>query len=118
MKIYVMQKGQYSDRHVIGVTDNKDKAIKICDMIDANWSEWDTDQFNLPNVMRFTVSNPYNSYTNEWLAEFDDYDIYDEYKDNSVVYDGYYVVYADSPNTAIKIAQDMEAQIKAERAGL
>lgn len=28
MKVYVLQKGQYSDRHVIGVTDDKKKAKK------------------------------------------------------------------------------------------
>lgn len=118
MKVYVMQRGQYSDRHIVGVVDDEEKAKTICSMLDAFYSEWDTNQFDVSNCLRFTVHNPDTSYTGDWMAELDDYDIYDEYKENGVYYDGFYVIYANSPDEAIRIAQDMEAQIKAERAGL
>lgn len=110
MKIYVIQKGEYSDRHIVGVTDDKNKAKKLCDMLDASFSEFDTEQFSIPNSLRFEVWNPSNSYTGGWIAEYDDYDIYDNYKENAIDYDGHYIIYADSPQQAIKIAQDMRAE--------
>ena len=118
MKVYVLQKGQYSDRHVIGVTDDKRKAKKICNMIDASFSEFDTEQFQVPNCLRYEVWDERMSYTGEWIAEYDEYDIYDEYKENAIDYDGHYIIYADSPDQAIKIAQDMRAEKLAKEKGI
>ena len=109
MRVYVIEKGVYSDRHVIGVTDDRKTAKKLCDMLDASYSIWDTDQYKTKNSIRFQVYNPDNNYTNDtWYAEYDEYDLYREYKENAKLYDGVYIIYADSPQQAIEIAQRME----------
>ena len=118
MKIYVIQKGEYSDKHIIGVTDDKCKAETVSNAIGGWYTEFDTDQFTIPRCIRYQVYDPVNSYTDDWLAEYDDWEIYDNYKENSIVYDGLYIIYADSPQQAIKIAQDMRAEKLAEEKGL
>ena len=118
MKIYVIQKGQYSDRHVIGITDNKKKAERICDMLDAGYSEWGTDQFNVDNCIRFEVYDPNCSYNGEWTADYDEYDIYDNYQESVEINNGVYIIYANSPSQAIKIAQDMKAEKLAKKTEL
>ena len=110
MKIFVIERGTYSDRHIIGVTDDKKKAEKLCNMLDASFSEFDTEQFSILNSLRYEVYDPGSSYTGEWIAVYDDYNIYDNYKENAIDYDGHYIIYADSPQQAIKIAQDMRAE--------
>ena len=116
MKVYVMEYGQYSDRHVIGVTDDKKKARKICKMLGATYEEWDTEQFDVPNAIRYEVMAPGTYWSDEWYVEYDEYDIYDEYKENTEDYDGHYIIYADSPDQAVKIAQDMRAEKLAREA--
>ena len=121
MKVYVILKGQYSDTHILGVTKSKDEAEEICSAInradgwrpDARFEEYDTDQFQI-NMMRFEVHCDYG----EWKAKYDEYDLYDKYTENGKAYDGVYIVYAKSPETAIKIAQDMVAEELAEKKGV
>ena len=52
------------------------------------------------------------------LLNHDDYDLYNMYTENVCDYEDHYVIYANSANQAIKIAQDMEAQIRAEKEGI
>lgn len=120
MKVYVIEKGSYSNRHVVGVTETKKEAEKICKAISgediydkASCTEYDTKQFQI-NQIRFQVSYLWN----EWEAEYDDYDFYEEYKENTEVYEDFYVIYANSPDQAIKIAQDMRAEKLAKKEGL
>lgn len=118
MKVYVIEKGAYSDRHVVGVAETKEEAEKICKAITGkykyekpSYTEYDTKQFQI-NQIRFQVSYFYN----EWEAEYDDYDFYEEYRENTEVYEDFYVIYANSPAQAIKIAQDMRAEKLAKKA--
>ena len=120
MKVYVIEKGSYSDRHVVGVTETEKEAKEICKAIsgeykydEASYTEYDTKQFQI-NQIRFQVSYLYN----KWKAEYDDYDLYEEYRENTEVYDDFYVIYTNSPDHAIKIAQDMRAEKLAKEKGI
>ena len=123
MKVYVIEKGQYSDRHVVCVVENKKEAKQICDALnasgyayrnDAEWTEYDTASFNT-SLMRWLVTN---YYSDDWVAEYDDYDLYSKYTENTCDYEDHYIIYANSPQQAIKIAQDMAAQIRAQEEGI
>lgn len=118
MKVYVIEKGAYSDRHVVGVAETKKEAEEICKAITgkykyeiASYTEYDTKQFQI-NQIRFQVSY----LCNEWGAEYDDYDFYEKYKENTEVYEDFYIIYANSPDQAIKIAHDMRAEKLAKKA--
>ena len=120
MKVYVIEKGYYSDRHIIGVVETKKEADEICKVLyDTNshdkdsigYTEYDTKLFQI-NLLRFHVSY----LCNEWEAEYDDYDIYKEYKENTEIWEDNYIIYANSPDQAIKIAQDMRVEKLANKA--
>ncbi len=120
MKVYVIEKGMYSDRHIIGVVESEEEAKKICNVISTNqeedwveYTEYDTHQFS-------TIRLRYHVYEfcGEWNAEYDDYGLYDMYRDNEEQYEGSYVIYANSPQQAIKIAQDMRAEKLAKEKGV
>lgn len=122
MLVYVIETGQYSDRHVVGVTDNEEKAKQVCDAINdgriifrnsATYTAYDTDQFQMQKL-RYTVDFNVNDSP---VCEFDDW-LYDQYTENTLVCPGFFVIYADTPEQAIKIACDMRAEAKAERNGL
>ena len=121
MKVYVIEKGVYSDRHVVAVVETEEEAKIICNGIspypeEVKYTEYDTRQFTT-NRLRFHVYEWYNG-SNEWEAEYDDYDLFAMYKDNSEEYNGSYVIYANSPQQAIKIAQDMKAEKLAKEKGV
>ena len=116
MIVYVIEKGQYSDRYVVGVVETEEEAKKICDTLnnlnnvryyenDATYGAFDTKSFQTKQ-MRFRVEHEYD----DWNVQYDDYDIYSEYKESCAIYKGFYIVYANSPAQAIKIAQDIEAK--------
>lgn len=120
MKVYVIEKGSYSDRHVVGVTETEKEAKEICKAISgkykydkASYTEYDTKQFQI-NRLRFNVSYLYD----EWEVEYDEYDIYADNKENGEYYEDNYIIYANSPDQAIKIAQDMRAEKLAKKEGL
>lgn len=119
MKIYVIQKGEYSDRHIIGITETEDLAKKIVEATSDKYyksfyQEFDTDQFKDARH-RYIVSN----WTDEWKAEYDDYDIYEYYgNDNKMISEFEFVIFAENQEQAIKIAQDMLAENKAKKAGI
>lgn len=118
MKVYVIQKGMYSDRHIIGIVETMDEAIGIKQAIlknpyddDITIDEYDTKQFQI-NRMRFLVEY----YTDgSWDIEYDEYDTWKDFAENSEVWDNTFIVYANSKDQALKIAQDMYAQKKYER---
>ena len=123
MKVYVIEKGWYSDRHIVGVVENESEAKELCkifnnetrhDSDSVTYSEYDTKQFRNKRL-RFIV-NDYG--IADWQCEYDDYDLYFVYPENSIVYDGCYVVYAESPQQAIKIAQDMKVMELAKKEGI
>lgn len=122
MKVYVIQKGCYSDRHIVGVVETEKEAKNVCDAIkDCEWdsdslsyAEYDTKQFQDKRI-RFTV---WRESDNSWHCEYDDYDLYDNYVENTCDYEDHYVIYADTGNQAIKIAQDMYYEEQAKNEGL
>ena len=123
MVIYVIETGQYSDRHVVGVTDNEDKAKEICKAINdsrlifnnsTTYTPYDTDQFQTQKL-RYTVDF---NVDDSPVCEYDDYGVYDFYYENIMEYPGFFIIYADTPEQAIKIACDMRAEAEAERNGL
>ena len=117
MKVYVIEKGCYSDRHIVGVVETESEAKELCSNIfndEVSYSEYDTKQFQ-DKRLRFIVGEDWND---GWECRYDDYDLYFAYPENSIVYDGCYVVYAESPQQAIKIAQDMKAMKLAEKEGI
>lgn len=118
MKVYVIEKGCYSDRHIIGVVETEEEAKKICkvysdDYDDATYEEYDTKQFT-DNRIRFVVVTDDKT----WAVRTDDYDMWSLYKENSKVYDSEYVIYAYSKEQAVKIVQDMKAVEKAREEGI
>ena len=118
MKVYVIQKGVYSDRHIIGIVETMDEAIGIKQAIlkspyddDITIEEYDTKQFRT-NRMRFLALY----YTNgSWDIEYDDHNIWEDFVENGEIWDDAFIIYANSKNQALKIAQDMYAQKEYER---
>ena len=116
MKVYVIEKGYYSDRHIIGIVESKEEAEYICNEFKRGnytfgdksiaWCEYDTKQLET-KMFRFEV---YHEIDGTWKAELDDYDIYDYITENQKVDNIFdYIIYAKTPQQAIKIAQDMYA---------
>ena len=118
MKVYVIQKGCYSDRHIIGIVETMDEAIGVKKAIlkspyddDITIEEYDTEQFQT-NRMRFLAEY----YTNgSWNIEYDDHNIWENFVENSEIWDNAFIIYANSNNQALKIAQDMHAQKEYEQ---
>ncbi len=122
MKVYVIEKGWYSDRHIVGVVETEEEAKKICEMLkrtdeydcdSVSYGEYDTHQFKTSR-MRFMVEH----YFGDWRVQYDAYNLWDTYKDNTEDYEYHYIIYANSPEQAVKIAQDMEAEKKARQQGV
>lgn len=121
MKVYVIEKGQYSGRYVAAVTDNEEEAKLICEAIadknyedDATYTEFDTEQFRT-NLLRFEVS--YYTY-DEPEVHFCEYWEWNEIKSNTRIHEDEYVVFARNKEEALKIAQDMRAEGIAKRKGI
>lgn len=123
-KVYVIEQGEYSDRHVVGVTETEEEAKTICNAIDGDscrnsgtsYTEYDTKRFSTKKI-KYGVDF---DEAFEWSAECIEGDsFYDEYTENchdGAWYD--YIIFANSKEQAIKIAQDMAAEEKAREAGL
>ena len=121
MKVYVIEKGCYSDRHIIGIVESETEAKNVIEAIKCgsynddsiSYEEYDTHQF-ADKRFRYNVTD----YNGDWEAEYDEYDLWNKYKENSHESSGSYIIYANSPNQAIKIAQDMRAEELARKSGL
>lgn len=116
MKVYVIEKGLYSDHYIIGVTDSKETAITIQKQYDrdndTSYTEYDTDDFKVVKPMGYTVF--YNTRTGAWGGYIDGHDVHNytqsEYLGENTYGNDireYYGILADSLDQAIKIAQDM-----------
>lgn len=122
MIIYVIEQGQYSDRHVVGVVETEEEAKRLCESLNkcayiyksATYTAYDTKQFQAKRL-RYTVTFLYED---EPQVEYDNYGVYDTYDHSVMVYSGFFVIYADTPEQALKIAYDMRAEAEAERNGL
>lgn len=119
MKVYVIQKGQYSDCHIVGVALTSEAANKIAKAVSGPYSydkafveEYDTERFST-GLFRYCVT--YDGY--DWEAEYDEYNCYIN-ATTGKLYGDTFVIDARSPEEAIKIAQDMAAEAKAKEAGI
>ena len=126
MKVYVIEMGCYSDRHIVGVVETEEEAKRICNNISeiddwdadtAVYTEYDTKQFQ-SHRMRFVVIHDGWDGHDEWNVSYDDYDIYANYKTNTQDYEDHFIIYANSRQQAIKIAQDMYYESKAKKEGI
>lgn len=120
MKVYVIQKGVYSSKFIVGVVESKEEADQICEAISddhyggkAFYEEFNTEDFKT-NLIKFKVNNSYG----EWDAEYCEPYEWDQYDHNVIAYDDYYIVYAHNKEEAIKIAQDMKAEELAKKKGV
>ena len=123
MKVYVIERGWYSDKYIAGVVETEEEAKQICDVInssdteyynDARYEEFDTEQF-VTRKIRWIVEE---NYINKWSAYSENDYFGDEAIENYENYEGNYIVFADSKEVAIKIAQDLKAEKLAEKSGV
>lgn len=119
MKVYVITKGDYSDYHIVGVTTDKDKAETVAKEVSGEWQfntasveTYDTDQF----LTRLRYRVEFDGL--RWSAHFDDYNYYDKYAENHAFSNVCFIIYADTKEEAIKVAQDMRAKMLAEKEGI
>lgn len=119
MKVYVIEMGQYSDRHIVDIVETRELAEDICERIGgdrwdrATFTEYDTNHF-VDRRLRYIV----NELCGKWTARFDTWGIYDFYKDSAEFLEDEWVIYANSQEQAIKIAQDMKAEKAAMKEGI
>lgn len=137
MKVYAITAGEYSDYHIVAITDDKEKAEALADLInkqadddDAYVEEYDTKDVDIavahPNRKYFRVrAHAYNN----WIIRCDEIDL-DDYlqcrdqchyivdKGNSFNNEWYFYCSARGQDHAIKKATDWLAQEKAKMEGV
>lgn len=117
---YVIMKGNYSDKHIIGVTSNEQKAQKIKECYSDKWKEarieeWQEDDlcFNNYYTIKYDATDDVYSVEKE-SPEFIEYNLNSicEYRNR----DGFSVnVQAENEETALKIAIDLYAEYRAKK---
>ena len=123
MKVYVIERGWYSDKYIAGVVETEEEAKQICDVInsgdteyynDARYSCHDTKQF-ITRKLRWEVEE---DYMGEWSASCEEDYYIGRPVQNYEDYEDHYIVFADNKEVAIKIAQDIKAEKLAEKNGV
>lgn len=121
MQVYVITKGCYSDYHICGVTDNKDKAEFLVEKYSNNWGEaqievYDTELSNKMLEYSYMYYAYYSFKTKELRVCETDFDTYNELlgtvkrgKDFLYMYLG-----GATREQAFKIASDAFAKYRAE----
>lgn len=121
MKIYVIEAGEYSNRHICAVTDNKESAENLRLLYTRKWeeayiSEWDTVQVPKKPDSYWHINVDFDGdvksemyyFTKDQEAEIDINQVNLEYR-------GYQInVIADDREQAYKIAFDKIAEYKYE----
>ena len=130
-KFYAVTTGEYSDYHIVTITDNKDHAERVAAAYGADVEEYEDNIVDPTGV--WSVSYFVYKYENKyWEAAPVDPDSYDDDDDvfnkpslfgaNSFYHGGYkswtIFVKAKDKEHAIKSAQDKYAQWKAEQEGI
>ena len=144
MIVYVIERGEYSDRYVHAVVEDEELAKKVVERLneyyakdyefkDASYTAYDTNQFlnHLNDVVAYYVTFDEINFSAIALDCIDSYscDVYKKYKDiDRTMYLGdddkrygykeQYIVFARDKEHAIKIAQDMRMKRLAEEQGL
>lgn len=128
MKVYVVEEGYYSDRHIAGIAESQEEAKEIARAVtgarnpyyvrdNVTITEYDTKAF-ANGRLKFLVNFYDNTVSVENLSLCQER-IEDDYAETSYIPElDEYVVFARDKEQAVKIARDMEAQRKAEEAGV
>lgn len=126
MKVYVITEGEYSDYHIIGVAESREKAKRISNMFEGSFSlpnieEYDTDFWVKDDRQAYCVRvNAEGKISIGRLWHDEPIGIVTERRDwITGKIDGYSViVYAKDEKHAFKIAQDKIAEFKARKEGI
>ena len=119
MKVYVIEKGWYSDRHIIGVVETEEEAKRVVEAIKngddyydnhTTYVEYDTHQFK--TLLQFKVEY----LCGDWYVEF--YDLENLYDKSTEIYEDNWIILAKDSKQAVKIAQDMRAERLARNKGI
>ena len=135
MKVYVIEKGEYSDRHVIGVTLDEEKAKYVVEEGNNRASKnfwWACNDFGYTEFEMDKFDELYNLYKNNYKLfrvekdlknkdiTISERDIADNLDNSGIVrkydYDSYLSVYvlANTAEKALKIAADKFAEYEYE----
>lgn len=114
MKIYAIQKGTYSDKHIIACTLDYEKAKKIKQIHEKTDScvilEFeDSEEIVLP-MFEVTLFDGVGRIEDVYYADYQEYEEFD-FDD---IYAPYAYVRAENKETALKIVQDKYAEWKAK----
>ena len=118
---YVIMKGIYSDKHIVAVTCDKEKAEKIKECYSDDWNnarieEWDEPMISFLPYYRITCDTTIGEYEVEKKSPEELYGeevncIYEYYHN-----DGFNItVRAENEDVALKIARDLWAEYKAKK---
>ncbi len=126
MKVYVVEHGEYSDRHVVAVVDNEEKAKLLVDRLgeEANYTMFDTEDPNLGMLFegyaRYWVIRAINGTTTACRVDFSlNFDSVVHEKTDHMGRTAYVTeVLAPTEEHAVKIANDRFAKYLAQKAGL
>lgn len=120
---YIITKGYYSDKHIVAVTCDKQKAEKIKECYsneynDADIEKWEESTVSFENYYHVEYNTDDSSYKIEKEPPDELYSGVNsicEYYHN----DGFSVnVQAENEDVALKIARDLWAEYKAEKEGI
>ena len=137
MKVYVIEKGEYSGRHVIGVTLDEEKAKYIVETCNEegrknSWSWYFSHDYGYTEFEMDKFDELYNLYKNDykmfWVQKYletkeitiSERDITDNLDDSGIVkksyFDDYLYIYvlANTAEKALKIASDKFAEFEYE----
>ncbi len=126
MKIfYAVTDGDYSDYHIIAITDNKERAENIKKLYGGNHSEPMIEEFfdgeakdEILYSVRYRTDGSYGVSPRDFdMGNFADINVIHE-RIGSDWWKYYVDVMAKDENHAIKIAQDLWAEYKAKKEGI
>ena len=119
---YVVMKGDYSDRHIIAVTCDEQKAQKIKECYSdgygsARIQEWEESNISFANYYHIEYNKTNDSYeiekqSPEYAYEFNC--IHEYYNNNGFEAD----IQAENKDVALKIARDLYAEYMAKNEGI
>ena len=120
---YVIMKGSYSDRHIVAVTCDQEKANKIKECYSDLWNEADIEEWQESDICfnnYYTIN--YDAIDNTYSVEKQSPEFI-EYNMNSICEyynrDGFSVnIQAENEDVALKIARDLYAEYKAKNEGI
>lgn len=119
---YVVMRGDYSDKHIVGVTCDQEKAQKIRECYSDSWreariEEWDESDVNFNNFYEVRYDKVDDDYMVEKQSPDEVFDLNIIYEYNHK--DGFSVsVQAENEDLALKIARDLYAEYKAKNEGI